>query len=485
MKSNLKIKTKIILIFVLILILPVFDFIVITAFKRAEKTDGILIDISGRNRMLSQRTALLCEIYVKDTTVKEELLSVISMHHLSFMAMKNGGKAPKMNADINLPAATGTIIPYIKKVEDFWLVYKKNAETVANSTNRAEQEKALMYLEQNRTKMLVINNDLVSAYVNVNLSKQRMSNVIAIIFTIINTLIVIIAFFFIKNHMISPIDKMIKKIELLSKGQLDIEFTHKRDDEIGILAKSMEKVITVLKNVNQNISQLADKLVSFSDNVNELSKFSQTNSNKQAVGVEEMSASMNEISTSLKNNLNELKDTIKFAQDSSLYAQQGEKALSKASIAMKEIGNKVSLIANISKQTNILALNAAVEAARAGKHGKGFSVVAKEVGKLAENSKNASDEISKLTKLNTDLVVNSEHIFNKIVPLTQDTLKLIKNVDKLSNNTENSMEQINISMNELNKITQENAEVSDKLAMSAEDLHKQAKQILETIYFFI
>jgi methyl-accepting chemotaxis protein len=92
---------------------------------------------------------------------------------------------------------------------------------------------------------------------------------------------------------------------------------------------------------------------------------------------------------------------------------------------MQEIAEKVSIIGEIARQTNILALNAAVEAARAGEHGKGFAVVAAEVRKLAERSQISAVEIDALTKNSVKATEYAGNLLSGIAPEIGKTARLV------------------------------------------------------------
>ena len=118
---------------------------------------------------------------------------------------------------------------------------------------------------------------------------------------------------------------------------------------------------------------------------------------EQASSVEEISSSMEEMSSAVKQNADNAQQTASISNKSSQDGENGGRAVADTVKAMKSIAEKIGIIEEIARQTNMLALNAAIEAARAGEHGKGFAVVAAEVRKLAERSQTAAKEISSVS----------------------------------------------------------------------------------------
>jgi len=151
---------------------------------------------------------------------------------------------------------------------------------------------------------------------------------------------------------------------------------------------------------------------------------------------------------------------------------------------MQDIAEKVSIIGEIARQTNILALNAAVEAARAGEHGKGFAVVAAEVRKLAERSQVAAVEIDSLTKTSVRTTDESGKMMADIAPEIGRTAKLVQEIAAASIEQNSGAEQVNNAIQQLNQVTQQNAAASEEMATSSEELASQAQQLLEMINFF-
>lgn len=151
---------------------------------------------------------------------------------------------------------------------------------------------------------------------------------------------------------------------------------------------------------------------------------------------------------------------------------------------MREIATKISIIGEIAFQTNILALNAAVEAARAGENGRGFGVVAEEVGKLADKSKQAALEIDQLTKTSVFNAEQTGKLMNEIVPEIQKTSQLIQEISVANKEQSAGADQINMAIQQLNMVTQQNAATSEELATNAVELAAQAEQLREIISFF-
>jgi len=206
---------------------------------------------------------------------------------------------------------------------------------------------------------------------------------------------VVIGIYFAAKMVKDPLNEMIDDLSRLSNGNIDIKITNnfdKRNDEIGVLAKSINNLS---KNFNRMISEIqlnAIALIKTSNDLNRILGKLSENSSAQAASIEEISASMEEISSNISMNAENSRKTEQLSEKTIDAIKDGNQSIHQSNSAMTEVAEKIKVINDIAFQTNILALNAAVEASHAGEAGKGFAVVASEVKKLAEKSNNIAKE---------------------------------------------------------------------------------------------
>ncbi len=305
----------------------------------------------------------------------------------------------------------------------------------------------------------------------------------------LNVLIGVVFFYFINKVISEPLQSVISKLKELSKGNLNIPI-QKTDSksELGDLNNSLLVLVSNLLSVVQEIKQNANNLKNVSQQVNATSQQLSERANVQVVSTEEVSTTMEEILSNAEQNTNNSKIT----STESTKLHDGVMSISRQSENLinsnKLINEKISIIKEIAKQTNILALNAAVEAARAGKEGKGFAVVAAEVRKLAERSQEAADEIIHLfnnTKVLADKAGNSlSQMIPEIEATSNVVQKLVKDTIEASEKQSRGVVQVNNSIEQLNKFAQNNAETSEELASTSEEMTAQAEQLKEVISYF-
>ena len=282
------------------------------------------------------------------------------------------------------------------------------------------------------------------------------------------------------NDMIDILNvKICKDINILSQalesyGKLDFRVRIENDE--GQVAKGLNSLAQIInemlienKSNGLTLDETSDILLENVDRLN-------VSSTQAAASLEETAAAIEEIASNIKSNTENIAKMSTLSSDVINSANSGEKLASQTTVAMDEINIQVnaineaiSVIDQIAFQTNILSLNAAVEAATAGEAGKGFAVVAQEVRNLASRSAEAAKEIKVIVENATLKANEGKNIANEMIKgyadlnnVISNTVNIILDIESASKEQLIGIEQINDAVNQLDKQTQQNANVASQ-----------------------
>ncbi len=313
------------------------------------------------------------------------------------------------------------------------------------------------------------------------------------VITITSFLIIIIIFSFMIGLIITrSIAPPIRRLEnfltaKLSEGDLTSDIDRndlKSKDEIGDAARSCENLVIKLREVIATVYEATRKVAAGSEQIAESANQLSTGASEQASSMEEVSSSMEELASNVEQNTENAvsADTIseKLAND----AAKGEEAVKNTVAAMKSIAEKIIIIDDLARNTNMLALNAAIEAARAGEAGKGFAVVASEVRKLAENSQKAAGDISEIARTSVETAEYAGNIISNLIPDIKRNAELMQEISNASREQSNGAQQINTALMQLDTVTQGNASASEEMAGMSAELSLQADTMEKVMAFF-
>ncbi|MDX3969756.1 MAG: methyl-accepting chemotaxis protein [Bradyrhizobium sp.] len=270
----------------------------------------------------------------------------------------------------------------------------------------------------------------------------------------------------------------------VAEGDLSRTIPSASNDEIGDLVRSLNVMVEKLRQIVTEAITAAQNVSAGSQELSASAEQLSQGATEQASSAEEASSSMEEMASNVKQNADNANQTEKIAAQSAKDAEASGVAVGRAVEAMQTIAEKITIVQEIARQTDLLALNAAVEAARAGEHGKGFAVVASEVRKLAERSQAAAAEIGTLSTDTVKVAQEAGAMLSKLVPDIKKTAELVEEITAACREQDVGSAQINQAIQQLDKVGQQNASASEQVSSTSEELASQAEQLQSTISFF-
>ncbi|MBN1253377.1 MAG: hypothetical protein JXR51_00180 [Bacteroidales bacterium] len=252
-------------------------------------------------------------------------------------------------------------------------------------------------------------------------------------------------------------------IDAIKIAKMEAENAKNQTQKLENLFKSIKETSLILERLSEEIKSSSNSL--------------STSSNEQAASIEEISATIEEVNNSFILNAENAEISANKAKSTSNLSKKSERSLKRVSSATNDISKRIGVINDIARQTNLLALNAAIEAARAGNAGKGFTVVAGAVKKLAENSQDSAKDIISLVNESLNISEQANDYLLKIIEEIDESSNLSTHISEAIIEQKTGINQINTAILEINSSAQNNAAISENLASNVDILNQHAEKL--------
>jgi methyl-accepting chemotaxis protein len=294
-----------------------------------------------------------------------------------------------------------------------------------------------------------------------------------------------------QRRLVAEIDRAVQLSEEVAKGNLGVDVSSQRRDEIGDLVRSLGSMVSQLRESMQTVKTAASSIGSASVEIASGNLDLSQRTEQTASSLQQTSGSMAQLTATVRQSADSASQANQLASSAAEVAQRGGNVVAQVVTTMEDINTSSRKIADIigtidgiAFQTNILALNAAVEAARAGEQGRGFAVVAGEVRNLAGRSAEAAREIKSLIGASVEkvesgsrLVKDAGSTMTEIVASVQRVSDIIGEISAAATEQSSGIGQVNTAINQLDQMTQQNAALVEESAAAAESLKGQAASL--------
>jgi methyl-accepting chemotaxis protein len=297
------------------------------------------------------------------------------------------------------------------------------------------------------------------------------------------------------NHLVEKIMDIVKEItacsqQLASSSQQLSEATDHTSEAMGQTTSSISEIaegavrqVQQLALCTQATERAGNKVLEAKNSAAKTASLAQETSQTAVTGAGQVKSAIN--------NMFAVRDQV----------NQSSTAINLLAERVNQIGQMVEIITGIADQTNLLALNAAIEAARAGEQGRGFAVVADEVRKLAENSRQSALEITELVQgvheetdrtvttmygavkeaeKCTELAKGSEVALNKVISISHDLSEQVQYVARNVSGIVQDNEQIRQSIQEVSSIAEESAVASEQVTASSQEVYASVEKMADS-----